>query len=84
MANPDPPTLAPLRTDPATATAGNSAPRWLLPPPPTAQAAALTVIGIPHAGAGPGSYRVFGRHLAPEIALRLVHLPGRESRLNEP
>ncbi|MBZ4020298.1 thioesterase II family protein [Streptomyces purpurogeneiscleroticus] len=59
-------------------------PAWLLPPPPTASAQALTLLCVPHAGAGPGSYRPFARPLAPRVALRPVHLPGRESRIGEP
>lgn len=85
MVDPNPLTLSPR---PAPSTAANTppapAPDWLLPGPTTAKPAALTVVCIPHAGAGPGAYRVFAQRLAPEIALRVVHLPGRESRLAEP
>ncbi|MDI3404150.1 thioesterase II family protein [Streptomyces cavernicola] len=65
------------RTEPA------GEPAWLLPPPPTASAQALTLLCVPHAGAGPSIYRPFARPLAPQVALRPVHLPGRESRIGE-
>jgi surfactin synthase thioesterase subunit len=37
-----------------------------------------------HAGGGPSFYRPWGAFLRPEIAVRRVLLPGRESRLEEP
>jgi medium-chain acyl-[acyl-carrier-protein] hydrolase len=57
---------------------------WLLPAPVPASPQALSLVCVPHAGAGPGVYRAFAQHFAPRISLRLVHLPGRESRIGEP
>jgi medium-chain acyl-[acyl-carrier-protein] hydrolase len=37
-----------------------------------------------HAGGGPSFFRPWGARLGPEIAVRRVLLPGRESRLGEP
>lgn len=56
---------------------------WLLSAPTSAASQALTLVCVPHAGSGPGAYRPFGGLLAPHIALRPVHLPGRESRIGE-
>ena len=56
---------------------------WLLDPQVPVSPQALTLVCVPHAGAGPGVYRAFARQLAPHVCLRLVHLPGRESRLGE-
>ncbi|TLS42959.1 thioesterase [Streptomyces montanus] len=57
---------------------------WLLDPQVPVSRQALTLVCVPHAGAGPGVYRAFAQRLAPQIALRLVNLPGRESRIGEP
>ncbi|GHE70860.1 alpha/beta fold hydrolase [Streptomyces lavendulocolor] len=57
---------------------------WLLEPQAAVSPQALTLVCVPHAGAGPGVYRPFARHLAPHLSLRIVHLPGRESRIGEP
>ncbi|TPQ20082.1 thioesterase II family protein [Streptomyces sporangiiformans] len=62
---------------------GGTAP-WLLKPQVPVSPQALTLVCVPHAGAGPGVYRAFARQLAPHVSLRLVHLPGRESRVGEP
>ncbi|QKW10456.1 thioesterase [Streptomyces sp. NA04227] len=56
---------------------------WLPPAPPGAVADAVTLICLPHAGAGPGGYRPLARLLLPRVALRPVRLPGRESRVGE-
>ncbi|MEU5977829.1 alpha/beta fold hydrolase [Streptomyces sp. NPDC047315] len=58
--------------------------RWLLEPQVPVSPRATTLVCVPHAGAGPGVYRSFARRLAPHLRLRLVHLPGRESRIGEP
>lgn len=57
---------------------------WLLPPPSGTPPEALTLVCVPHAGAGPGVYRSLIRGFGPQLAPRLVHLPGRESRIDEP
>lgn len=56
---------------------------WVVRPLVDTSPQALTLVCVPHAGAGPGVYRSFAQHLAPHVSLMLVHLPGRESRLGE-
>ena len=47
-------------------------------------AASWQVFCFSHAGGGPSFFRPWGAFLQPEIAVRRVLLPGRESRLEEP
>jgi len=39
---------------------------------------------FPHAGGGPAFFRLWCKALAPEIDVRPIQLPGRESRFDEP
>ncbi|MDT9692580.1 alpha/beta fold hydrolase [Streptomyces sp. P9(2023)] len=60
-----------------------SSPSWVVRTAVDVSPQALTLVCVPHAGAGPGVYRAFAQRLAPHVSLLLVHLPGRESRLGE-
>jgi medium-chain acyl-[acyl-carrier-protein] hydrolase len=44
----------------------------------------LRLFCLPHAGGGADMYRDWARHLAPDIEVIGIRLPGRESRLREP
>jgi surfactin synthase thioesterase subunit len=48
------------------------------------RAAGLRLIGFPYAGGGPSLFRTWPGELLQDIELCAVHLPGRESRMNEP
>jgi medium-chain acyl-[acyl-carrier-protein] hydrolase len=44
----------------------------------------ITLFCIPHAGGGASAYRNWASALGPQIAVRVLQLPGRESRFREP
>jgi medium-chain acyl-[acyl-carrier-protein] hydrolase len=44
----------------------------------------LTLFCIPHAGGGASAYRGWAEALAPHVAVKVLQLPGRESRFREP
>ncbi|MBS0180175.1 MAG: thioesterase [Nitrospira sp.] len=48
------------------------------------RATGLRLIGFPYAGGGPSLFRTWPEELLQDIELCAVHLPGRESRMNEP
>lgn len=48
------------------------------------RATGLRLIGFPYAGGGPSLFRTWPGELLQDIELCAVHLPGRESRMNEP
>lgn len=56
---------------------------WLLRPRDAA-AARLRLLCFPYAGGGTWIYREWSRHLAPEIAVHAIKLPGRGDRFREP
>jgi medium-chain acyl-[acyl-carrier-protein] hydrolase len=55
---------------------------WIRRPRPVPDAR-LTLLCVPHAGAGPSFYARWLTDLSPAIEVGLVHLPGREARLRE-
>lgn len=55
---------------------------WLVEPDPQ-PGAALRLICLPYAGGGAVVYRPWRRLLPPSVALSIVQLPGRETRLRE-
>ncbi len=56
---------------------------WLVEPQPQANAA-LRLFCFPYAGGGAAAFVPWRRLLPPSVALHVVQLPGRESRLREP
>lgn len=59
--------------------------RWIVDDGQAADSeAARQLFCFAHAGGGPSAFRPWRAPLAPEIAVRRVLLPGRESRLEEP
>jgi surfactin synthase thioesterase subunit len=64
---------------------GNHGGPWVVDEGPAEDSAASwQLFCFSHAGGGPSFYRPWGTSLRPEIAVRRVLLPGRESRLGEP
>jgi medium-chain acyl-[acyl-carrier-protein] hydrolase len=58
-------------------------PLWIRRPKPVPEAR-VRLFCVPHAGAGPSSYARWLGELSPAVEVCLVHLPGRESRFDEP
>jgi surfactin synthase thioesterase subunit/malonyl CoA-acyl carrier protein transacylase len=56
--------------------------RWIKRPRPVPDAR-IRLFCVPHAGAGPSFFARWLTELSPAIEVCLVHLPGRESRLDE-
>ncbi|OLR93051.1 thioesterase II family protein [Actinokineospora bangkokensis] len=56
---------------------------WLRRPKPR-PGAALRLVCVPHAGAGPSSFARWIAELAPDVEVCIAALPGRESRFTEP
>jgi medium-chain acyl-[acyl-carrier-protein] hydrolase len=56
--------------------------RWFARSEPKPHAK-LRLFCLPHAGSGPAIYRPWLAQMPPEIELRLIQLPGRETRLRE-
>jgi medium-chain acyl-[acyl-carrier-protein] hydrolase len=57
--------------------------RWIRRPRPVPEAR-IRLLCVPHAGAGPSFYARWLTELCPAVEVCLVHLPGRESRFDEP
>jgi surfactin synthase thioesterase subunit len=43
----------------------------------------MTLFCLPHAGGGASAFRLWANALAPQVAVKVLQLPGRESRLRE-
>lgn len=73
-----------LRCAPATARPRARRPETAIAVPLPVAAAPVRLLCFPNAGAGAGAFRRFAEPLAPYAELRVVRLPGREQRINEP
>jgi surfactin synthase thioesterase subunit len=58
-------------------------PQWFVGPPTRAAGTPL-LLCLPPAGSGPSCFHGWYDHLPPELAVRVLALPGRESRITEP
>lgn len=56
--------------------------RWVVPV--RAMEGGMRLFCVPYAGGGPSMFRTWPAHVSPDVEIWSIHLPGRETRVNEP